>query len=540
MNILIYVSGDLNKRQIHISEYQNYPDKLRVFDMQFDSFSHASRWLDLATFGPKKGEVENLINKGAKTWFDEQIALPVSSHLKQCYQQFEVQGYGKKPSRSTRIRAWLDIAFYSKDQLRQRVAYALSQIFVVSDQDAALSYRAPAMASYNDMLCQHAFGHYRDLLKEVSLSAVMGQYLTMVGNRKGDPATGRRPDENYAREIMQLFSVGLYQRDIDGTYELDGNGQPIPCYTEKDIQELARVFTGWHHTDNTFLQPMVNHATDHDSGEKWVMGHQFPENMSAEQELDQVMDMLLHHPSTAPNICHGLIQRLVTSNPSPDYVRRVTEAFLDNGMGVTGDLKAVIWAILSDPDVYTAPPQSMSKIREPWLSLVCLYRALNVKPGAGSRVVKTDLVYLKTCNQYPLGAPSVFNFYLPDYAPKGVIKENNLVAPELQIIDWSHIIYVHNFIYGILRLNLQKITAPLSNELYIDVEDFKTLIANKDIKGFVQETSERFFNGAMPKVLKESLYRQYNGLNLAPGKWVQRLLFIALVSPYFHVQENRV
>ncbi|USH03788.1 DUF1800 domain-containing protein [Grimontia kaedaensis] len=507
--------------------------------MQFDSFSHASRWLDLATFGPKKGEANNLVNKRAKVWFDEQTSLPATSHLEQCHKQFEAQGYGKRPSKATRVRAWLDVAFNSKDQLRQRVAYALSQIFVASDQDSNLANHAPAIANYNDLLCQHAFGNFRDLLKDVSVSPVMGQYLSMVGNMKGDPASGRRPDENYAREIMQLFSIGLYERDIDGTYYLDGNGKPIPCYTERDIQELARIFTGWNHSDDSLIQPMVNNAVDHDRGEKWVMGHRFPKNMPAEQEMDQVMDMLLHHPSTAPHISHGLIQRLTSSNPSPDYVRRVAEVFLDNGMGITGDLKAVVWAILTDPEVYTATPMTMSKVREPWLSLVAIYRALDVKPGAGSEVVETDLVYLKTCNQYPLGSPSVFNFYLPDYAPKGVVKENNLVAPELQIIDWSHIIYVHNFIYGLLRLNLQKTSAPLRKELYINVEDFKALIAKKDIDGFVQETSERFFNGTMPNSLKESMYKQYNGMNLNPGKWVQRLLFVALASPYFHVQENR-
>ncbi|NGN96917.1 DUF1800 domain-containing protein [Grimontia sp. S25] len=507
--------------------------------MQFDSFAHASRWLDLATFGPKKGEANILINKRAKTWFDEQVALPATSHVEQCQKQFVAQGYGKRPSKSTRVRAWLDVAFYSKDQLRQRVAYALSQIFVASDQDPNLANHAPAIANYNDLLCQHAFGNFRDLLKDVSVSPVMGQYLSMVGNKKGDPASGRRPDENYAREIMQLFSIGLYERDLDGTYYLDGNGKPIPCYTEKDIQELARVFTGWNHADADLMVPMVNNAVDHDRGEKSVLGHRFPKNMPAEQEMDQVMDMLLHHPSTAPNICHGLIQRMTTSNPSPDYVRRVAEVFLDNGMGVTGDLKAVVWAILTDPDVYTATPTTMSKVREPWLSLVAIYRALDVKPGAGSAVVETDLVYLKTCNQYPLGSPSVFNFFLPDYAPKGVVKENNLVAPELQIVDWSHIIYVHNFIYGLIRLNLQKLSAPLAKQLYINVEEFKSLIAAKNIEGFIQETSERFFNGAMPTPLKQELRKHYNGMDLNPGKWVQRLLFIALASPYFHVQENR-
>ncbi|WP_407330452.1 DUF1800 family protein [Enterovibrio sp. 27052020O] len=507
--------------------------------MQFDSFQHASRWLDLTTFGPKNGEAHAMIDKRAKAWFDEQVSLPITSHLLQCEKQFKAQGYGKMPSRSTRIRAWLDIAFYADDQLRQRVAYALTQIFVASDQDATLINQTPAVANYNDLLCKHAFGNYRDLLKDVSLSPVMGQYLTMVGNQMGDPATGRRPDENYAREILQLFSIGLYQRAIDGSFILGSDGSPKPCYDEKDIQELARVFTGWNHTDSNLITQMTANESDHDRGEKHILGHRFVKGVPAAQEMDQVMELLLHHPSTAPNICKNLIQKLVTSNPTSDYVRRVAEVFVDNGQGETGDLKAVVWAILTDNEVYTAPPQSMSKVREPWLSLVYIYRALDVQPGGGSGLVESDLIYLKTCNQYPLGSPSVFNFYLPDYAPKGVVADNNLVAPELQIVDWSHVIYVHNFIYGILRLNLQDTNKPLKKQLYINVESLKLLIQNKDIDGFTQEVSQRFFNGSMPEPLKHVLREHYNGIDLHPGKWVQRLLFIALASPYFHVQENR-
>lgn len=507
--------------------------------MVFDSFTHASRWLDLTTFGSKKGEAEALINQHAKAWFDEQVNLPATSHLKQLDTQFKAQGYGKMPARATRVRAWLDIGFYAPDQLRQRIAYALSQIFVASDQDALLINKTVAMAGYNDLLCKHAFGHYKELLSAVTLSPVMGQYLTMVGNQKGDPATGRRPDENYAREIMQLFSIGLYQRDLDGSYLLDSNGKPVPCYTESDIQELARIFTGWNHTDRDLLTPMKNNRVDHDTGEKQVLGVRFPKNMPAEEELELVMETLLHHPSTAPNFCKNLIQKLTTSNPSPDYVRRVVEVFLDNGEGVTGDLKTVVWAILADEEVYTASPKTMSKIREPWLSLVAVYRALDVKPGGGVDVVQSDLLYLKTCNQYPLGSPSVFNFYQPDFAPKGVVKDNLLVAPELEIIDWSHIIYLHNYIFGLLRLNLQDLKAPLKKQLYVNVEDFKKHLENNDINAFNQEVSARFFNGAMPDSLKNIIEDNHNGIDIGSGKWVQRLLFIALASPYFHVQENR-
>lgn len=512
-------------------------------DMIFDSFTHAARWLDVSTFGAKKGQAEALQNQSAKAWFDAQIALPITSHQAQVEKQFKAQGFGKIPFRATRVRAWLDIAFFGEDQLRQRLGYALSQIFVLSDQDPVLAKHAAAVARYNDLLCEHAFGNYSHLLKAVTLSPAMGQYLTMVDNKKANPVIGRKPDENYAREIMQLFSIGLYQRELDGSYRLGADGKPIPCYDENDIQQLARIFTGWNRhgkaKDKDFITPMKNNDVDHDRGEKQVLGVTFKRNSYAEEELDQVMEMLLNHPSTAPNICKNLIQKLTTSNPSPAYVRRVVDVFLNNGSGEKGDLKAVFWTILSDEEVFGAPPLQMSKIREPWLSLVAIYRALDVKPGGDQPLVGSDLVFKKTCNQYPLGSPSVFNFYLPDFAPKGVIKDKRLVSPEMQIVDWSHVIFVHNHILSLLRVKMQDAKAPLKKQLYVDVEDFKQFIRNKDINGFIEQTSARFFNGVMPASLKNMLASHYDGANAPAGIWVQRLLFIALSSPYYHVQENR-
>ncbi|MDD1783677.1 DUF1800 domain-containing protein [Enterovibrio sp. ZSDZ35] len=506
--------------------------------LQLSTFSRASRWLDLTTFGPKMDEPDKLINQSAKAWFDAQIALPQSSHRMQILRQFEALDKGKIPSRSSRIRAWLDIALYGNDQLRQRVGYVLSQIFVASDKDATLSKHAEALAAYNDLLCLNAFSHYKTLLKAVSTSSVMGHYLTMVDNKKGDE-TGRKPDENYAREIMQLFSVGLNERNLDGSYVLDADGVPKPCYSEKDIQELARVFTGWVSKDKKLVDPMTTNESFHDRGEKHILGHRFPANVAAEEEMDKVMEILSQHPSTPPNLCKNLIQKLVTSNPSPDYVKRVASVFVDNGKGVRGDMKAVFWAILSDNDAFSKLPPQISKAREPWLSLVYIYRALNAKPGGNSPLVGTDLVYLRTCNQYPLGSPSVFNFYQPDYAPQGVVSNQGLVAPEMEIIDWSHVIYVHNQIFALTRLNLQGPKTPNKKQLYVDVESLKNHLVNGDITGFIHEVSARFFNAQMPSDLKHHLTEQHNSVKQVAGKSVQRLLFIALSSPYFHVMENR-
>ncbi|KXF81769.1 DUF1800 domain-containing protein [Enterovibrio coralii] len=504
----------------------------------FTTFSQASRWLDIATFGPHNGQPQSLIHQYPRDWFNVQIALTPSSHHQQILRQFRAQDKGKIPSRSSRIRAWLDIAFYGEDQLRQRLGYVLSQIFVASDRDATLSKKAEAMAAYNDLLCRHAFDNYKVLLKAVSVSAVMGHYLTMVDNKKGD-AAGRKPDENYAREVMQLFSMGLNERNLDGTLKQDADRQPVPCYSEKDIQELARVFTGWVSQDKKLIEPMTTNETFHDRGEKQILGHRFEAGVSAEAEMDEVMEILLQHPSTPPNLCKNLIQKLVTSNPSPAYVKRVASVFVDNGKGVRGDMKAVFWAILSDEEVFSQSSPAISKVREPWLSLVYIYRALNAKPGGNNPLVGTDLVYLRTCNQYPLGSPSVFNFYQPDYAPQGIVSNEGLVAPEMEIVDWSHVIYVHNQIFAMTRLNLQGPDKPNQKQLYVDVESLKAHVNRGDINGFIDEVSMRFFNGQMPNELQHHLKAQFNGVKLNAGKWVQRLLFFALSSPYFHVMENR-
>ncbi|MEF1229302.1 DUF1800 family protein, partial [Vibrio fortis] len=217
--------------------------------------------------------------------------------------------------------------------------------------------RAVEMTDYYDMLITHAFGNYRDLIESVTLHAAMGDYLSMMANQKADPDNNRFPDENYAREVMQLFSIGLYGLNQDGTDKLDSQGQLIPTYSQDDIENLARVFTGWHIAEKTkpwwgskegnWLVPMVAYPDYHDDEQKVVMGNVFAQGQTPEQDMAQAMDMLLNHPNTAPLVSKHLIQRLVTSNPSPAYVARISALFADNGSGVRGDLKTVIRGILT-------------------------------------------------------------------------------------------------------------------------------------------------------------------------------------------------
>ncbi|CZF78638.1 hypothetical protein GCE9029_00965 [Grimontia celer] len=560
--------------------------------LNFSIRPHALRWLDLCTFGPKKNESVQLLNESTIKWFTEQIDMETSWHRLQT----ESQSGGVVQS-SARVRSWLDIAFFKPDQLRQKVAYALSQVFVVSDKDKELNGRPSALANYYDILVKNAFGTYKDLLRDVTRSPVMGHYLTMVNNSKDNP------DENYAREILQLFSCGLYEREIDhtldgleATYKLDSQGKYIPCYTEDDIRELARVFTGWVRDDESWYEPMIQIENEdvRDVGSKTLFNgtvvfdennNRFDESENAENsqtDLEILLTTLENHPSTAINICFKLIQLLVTSNPSSGYLQRVVDVFNDGTdklieLGYEapapgeekGQLKAVIWAIVSDNEVYTAPPKYMSKIREPWLSLVYIYRALNVdvlpNVGAGddqsNKKIEHDLLYLRTCNQYPLGSPSVFNFYLPDYQPTELLpseySDDGLVSPELQIIDWSHIISVQNHIFGMFNKNVtygegvvnpNTCLIPSNGAIYdtyrkllfVDIGPFYNSVKVSDKISFVNAVSTRFFNSFMPKDLEKQLIDAFprGDLSIQAHNWTQRLLALALSSPYFHVQQN--
>ena len=327
------------------------------------------------------------------------------------------------------------------DPLRQRVAFALSQVLVISDRPEDLAVVPQGMANYYDVLLTHSFGNYRDLLRDVSLHPCMGMYLSHLGNRKPDPANNIFPDENYAREVMQLFSIGLWMLNPDGTRQLDPDGQPIPSYDNTNITEFARVFTGlafggtnvnfglW---PRDFTTPMKGWDAEHDLAPKsLLLGATTPARAASPgstgtatlADVDAAIDNLFHHPNTGPFIAIRLIQRLVTSNPTPAYVGRVAAAFADNGSGVRGDMQAVVKAILLDPEARDyaalADPQ-FGKVREPFLRCVNFARAFNASAPAGFYAL--DAFTLDHIEE-PLKSPSVFNFYLPTYSPPGPITD---------------------------------------------------------------------------------------------------------------------
>ncbi|MEM7272261.1 MAG: DUF1800 family protein [Actinomycetota bacterium] len=393
--------------------------------------AEAVRFLQRTTFGPTPEDVDELRRIGIDAWLDRQIAMPVErTHLSRRIE------FG-----STLPSIW-ETFLSAPDQFRKRYAYALSQIFVASE----IVVGNERIANYADRLEAHCFGTYRELLEQVTRSQAMGQYLTYERNQRADEYRGTVPDENYAREIMQLFSIGLWELNPDGTRALDGGGNPIPTYDADDIIGLARVFTGFEmpYGDLTvFERPM---RTDggftrewHEKGEKRFLGATIPAdpNRTLDQSVTLALDIIAAHRNVGPFIGRQLIQRLVTSNPSPAYVARVAAVFGDDGRGVRGNLAAVARAIVTDPEANQIdPPADFGKIREPVLRFSAVARALRVSCTARPWPLSSLADRATSLGQQPYRAGSVFNFYRPGYTPpRTAVGDAGMVAPELQITD---------------------------------------------------------------------------------------------------------
>lgn len=339
------------------------------------------------------------------------------------------------------------------DQMRKRMALALSEFFVVSLTPLDGFWPGYAIAAYWDHLTANAFGNFRTLLEEITLNPAMGFFLNTRGNLKADAATGRVPDENYAREVMQLFTIGLHELNSDGTEKKDSNGNPIDTYTQSDITNLARVFTGYDHSYARVQQtyaPWVGYhipstelvrdrmaltATNHSPEAVDFLGTHIPANTSGAAALKTALDTLFNHPNTGPFFARQMIQRLITSNPSPAYVGRVAEAFANNGSGVRGDLKAVWRAILTDTEARTLNTDPKGgKIREPMVRFVQFVRTFGHTSTNGRYEVYDTSSSDNGLGQSPLRSPSVFNFFRPGYVPPNTaLATDGHVAPEFQI-----------------------------------------------------------------------------------------------------------
>lgn len=473
----------------------------------------AAQFLSKATFGPTQESIDSLakrinqigFRRATSEWIDQQFDMPMTSHEEVARDIVLVDGNEVDMQSGApylyRYQAWWHIALTSEDQLRQRAAWALSQIFVIGDSGSGFNNDDKrsigggeesivdwiGMSNYYDMLARGATGTYRDMLGNVTYHPNMGAWLSSVRNRKANVSAGRFPDENYAREIMQLFSVGLYQLRQDGRLKTDENGALIPTYDNGQIKELGRLFTGfrYHHNTNTTSiytgrnlgDPMQIYVREHDTNynysedanapnTKTVFGTVLPplsipiNEQSCRDEVDAGLDAIANHPNVAPFICRRLIQRMVKSNPSRAYMRRVTRKFNDNGQGVRGDMRAVFKAILTDPELYRGqrvvrrrnPTRvdvivrgtDYSRLREPINRITGLIRAMRPTTNYAAGYMMLNHGMKNTIGQLPHAAPSVFNYYLPDFQPPGDLigyqpsrrnPSGALFAPEFQILN---------------------------------------------------------------------------------------------------------
>jgi uncharacterized protein (DUF1800 family) len=417
----------------------------------------SSRLMAQATFGADRAEIDRAADIGINAWLDEQFAMPrTQSHVDWLRAQGVEVFDNRFASQQIDYSLWRKF-LSSPDQLRQRMVYALSQIFVVSTDAMDGYWPQFSLASYVDLLETHAFGNFRTLLEAVTLSPAMGDYLSMRGSRKAD-TQGRQPDENYAREVMQLFTIGLVQLNADGTPRLT-NGRTTDTYVQADVTGLSRVFTGWdrvpagseiEQSAQQLLAPMVNTAARHEDGSKVFLGTTIAAGTTGTNSLRSALDVLFNHANVGPHIGRQLIQRLVTSNPSPAYVASVSAAFADNGSGVRGDLKAVLRAVLTHAEarqVNTARADSgYGKLREPVLRFTQWARASKANSASGQWKLGSLSDPASRLGQSPLRSPSVFNFYRPGYVPPNTsIATASRVAPEFQITTESSVAGYLNF-----------------------------------------------------------------------------------------------
>ncbi len=445
----------------------------------------ASRFLEQATFGATDADIHHLSMIGYEAWLNEQFAIPPTPQVPLVQEELMLNN---PPCASADVKCnaalflqnssdeqfvqntfWQQ-AITGNDELRQRVRYALSEMLVVSSNNSSGVQSYPrGEANFFDVLGADAFGNFRTILQDVTLNPEMGIFLSMLGNDKGNATTD--PDENYAREVMQLFTIGLYQLNDDGTQKLDGNGQPIPTYSNNDVMGLAKVFTGfsWNIPGSDGdagwsnccayvgpgygedLLPMQSYSDHHSTEEKDFLGTTIPAGSSdADGDLKIALDAIFNHPNVPAFVSKQLIQHLVTSNPSPAYVSRVAAVFKDDGTGVRGNMKAVISAILLDPEArdtadYSDNPQ-YGKVREALLRYTEWARAFTAQSRTGSFNIQSTEDPIYGLGEMPLRSPTVFWWFSPGYVPPGTsLAAANLTAPEMQMTNVSTVVGYINY-----------------------------------------------------------------------------------------------
>ena len=529
----------------------------------------ASRLLQQATFGPTTGEIAKVVRVGQSAWLEQQLAMPWSARYVPAVQQRFDYGDAYRPGGFMYQSDWVGNAFWTAaatapDQLRGRMAFALGQILTISFVESRLWAQSRGVAHFVDNLHKHAFGNYRNLLEEVALSPMMGIYLSHLRNRMEDPTTGRLPDENFAREIMQLFSIGLHELNPDGSTKVDANNRPIETYSTADVMAMAKVFTGWgwgfpddQLTEKNLrwawpsysmaedakvdLQRMKAYPGQHSQAEKQLFAGKpwavtIPAGTSASDSLRMALDALYKHPNVGPFIGRQLIQRLVTANPSRGYVARVTAAFNNNGKGVRGDLSAVLRAILLDPEARGQPTSGFGKLREPILRVSHWMRSFGATSATGLFTMADEGVEV---SQQALYAPNVFGFFRPGYVPPNTrMSQSGATSPEFQIVNESTAAAWVNLVEEMVGIGLGATSNPRDVRSNYPVQT--AMLALGKVDDFIQNLNLLLFAGNMSAGLQSGILEAIAGVTgndaAANLNRVRVAVFIAMSSPEYLVQ----
>jgi len=553
----------------------------RIFRYGFDpapdapaTQAEAARFLTQATFGPKQSDLRRLMALGYDAWLEEQLGMAPTLGQPAVEQVVNARtAAGQSISQMQRLQRWYWQAAYAPDQLRQRMAWALSQIFVISDQNSSIGGNIVPMAGYYDMLARDAFKPYRTLLGDVTLHPMMGRYLSTFRNQK--PSATTSPDENYAREVMQLFSVGLVLREMDFSPVLSG-GVEIPTYDQTTITHTAKVFTGFTWSDAPTAPPNFNgggstfaaqsapmacwgtelfpasgsgsnnmrHDVTGDDGttatpKTIIGGVPIPPNQTCAQDVGDALDIIAAHPNVAPFISRQLIQRFVTSNPSPAYIERVATVFDASN----GDLGDVLKAILMDDEARHPPPlsagDSYGKLREPILRLTALWRAFDAQPqppdAYGEVKMTAGNSLTAQFGQGPLQAPTVFNFYDPDYQQPGPLADAGRYSPELQIVSEASTYTSGNYYYNFSARAYIGMTNPPTDRPLLDLSPLTADATHP--AGMVATIDGRLLYGTMSPAMRATLTSMLANLNGASANdkaW--SALYVTLLSPEFATQ----
>lgn len=570
-----YLGAGHNEGVIVSSSSQEADDDLTINGAGHGKdLAGASRFMTHAALGASLDDLIYVDSIGFEAWIDEQLAMPATSYegtLESIdalfYDYYVTLGLDPELYEVTAEQfrySWSHIAQTAPDLLRHRIALALSEILVISS-DSDLFQRGYGLASYYDVLSTNAFGNYKDLLYDVTLHPTMGFYLSHYNNPRANPTNNTQPDENYAREIMQLFTIGLYELNPDGSRKMDVDGAYIPTYDNDDIKELAKVFTGlgmgdWEEdipndpffgapfflTDAT--EPMSMYQFFHEPEEKLILGeHIIPAGQAGLDDIEMAIDILFNHPNVAPFISNLLIKRLVKSNPTPAYVERVAMVFEDNGNGERGDLAAVVKAILLDEEARACSwidHPSNGKLKEPVQRYTQFIRGLRAETSS-EWFWNRGFAFEYLTDQFPMHSPTVFNFFLPDYQPNSEIADANLTAPEFQIFNSSTSAGYFNWVYYMTLLDYYNEVPevldadPLNvleeHQAYLVIPDLEDI--NTDPDAIVDYLDMVLAQGNMSQETRDVIAASCEPLGDFPEFLLKMAFYLTLISPDFAVMK---